>query len=152
MVIASPEAIKSRRDYISHIDTQMKQLQDLYENSLADWQISLKEKTLKASEGREYLAPIGRKCEAITLIEAELLSAAPELGSDGKRLTVEVRAAWVENAKRKYQGYKDAISKQNTLQVQLDDYDVQIGALERQMTFVRLQMEYLTAALKFMAG
>ena len=102
-------------DYINSLSECVSRIQEAYRQRL---------EVLNAN--RDVLGSGGRKPESVQLLESELLLNAPLLDIGGKRLTVELREAWVQTELAKQPVYKDLQQRAVTAQSRLATLDAEL--------------------------
>jgi hypothetical protein len=101
-------------------------------------------------ENGDFLGSIGRDCEAVKIIELDLILNSPEFEPDGKKLTADKRAAWVEHEKRANEGWRKATACQREVSFAIADLDIKIETASRRYLALKGYLELRSAQIKFL--
>ncbi|MBA7650849.1 hypothetical protein ES703_58662 [subsurface metagenome] len=120
-------------------------------DELIDKVASLQE-TRQASinENPDFLGSFNHDCEAIKGIEAQMLLDSPEFDTDGKKVTVDRRQAWLEAEKRKNEPWLRAMAKQRELTGLLAGLDIEIEKTARRYAALKSFLELRTAQINLL--
>lgn len=146
----APGTSPRRAAYLNDVDSQMGELQLGYIGGMGDLENLTRERNEAASKNRDYMAGVGRRCHKYQELETEISSQIPDLNESGKRLTIAEREALLERRKTQDTRFQAIEQHQALAEAQLLELDLAINLAERKLTFIRLQVEYVTNALRFL--
>lgn len=115
--------------------------------------IATLQETRQASvnENPDFLGSSTHNCEAVKAIEAQMLLDSPEFDTDGKKVTVDRRQAWLEAEKRKHEPWLRALAKQRELIGLLAGLDIDIEKTARRYAALKAFLELRTAQIQFLS-
>lgn len=105
------------------------------------------------SKSGEYLpGKSSSDCDAIKLIEAELVIQAPVDPDSKKAMTVDARKAWIERQRTENKDLAEAVKKQRMAEFTSGDFAIKIESARTKLTDLRAILGLRTAQITFLAG